>query len=141
MVSDLDIEEINKSIVAFFNEDADLSKILAGDEIRNNSMMIEIIGNMRASGFVIRGSKAEIIRGKMEKPTVKFTIARREDYYLMIEDILSGVDVRNLIATMVFSYYPKMVMDPPVEHSGVYHLEGLLQILSQWQEKMLGTKK
>lgn len=138
MVSDRDIEDINKSIVAFFNEDDELSKMLMSDDVRDNSMMIEIADKRRPAGFVIRGGKADIIRGAVDSPTVKFTFSSKDIYYLMIEDIINGADVRSLITAMIFSNYPKIVVDPPIESTGMYHTELLLQIFSRWAEKMIG---
>jgi len=138
MVSDLDIEEINKSIVAFFNEDAELSEAITSEEVKQNVMVVEIIGKRRASGFVIRGNKAEIIKGTVENPTVKFTVSSKDTYYLMIEDILNGANIRGLLTAMILSHYPKMVMEPPVEKAGMYHLESLVQIFELWSEKMAG---
>ena len=140
MVNDRDIEQINQSIVSFFNEDPELSKMLMRDDVRDNSMMIEIADKKRHSGFIIRGTKAEIIHSSMDRPTVKFTIASKDVYYLMIEDIISGADVRSLITAMIFSNYPKIIVDPPIENAGMFHTEFLLQLFSHWQRKMIGGK-
>jgi len=140
MVNDRDIEQINKSIVSFFNEDPELSKMLMRDDVRDNSMMIEIADKKRPSGFMIRGTKAEIIHSKMDSPTVKFTIASKDVYYLMIEDIISGADVRSLITAMIFSNYPKIIVDPAIENAGMFHTEFLLQLFSHWQRKIIGGK-
>jgi len=140
MVNDRDIEQINQSIVSFFNEDPELSKMLMRDDVRENSMMIEIADKKRHSGFIIRGNKADIIHSNMDSPTVKFTIASKDVYYLMIEDIISGADVRSLITAMIFSNYPKIIVDPPIENAGMFHTEFLLQLFSQWQRKIMRGK-
>lgn len=135
MVSDIDIEDINKSVVAFFNEDPELSQMLMSDDVRENSMIVEIFDKRRPSGFLIRGNKATIIHGAVDSPTVKFTVASKDIYYLMIEDIINGADVRSLILSMVMSHYPKIMMTPPVEKA-LYHLEFLLQLFEKWAKKI-----
>ncbi len=138
-VSDRDIDKINQSIVDSMNDLGALDMFL--DEVKDgqdNTMVVRIEDKRSGySGFCIKGTKAEMIKN-VRDPTVEFIVKSKEWYYLFIEDILLNADVRSLMMTAIYSKYPRIRVDPPLEQCGSWHVEALLQIFETWQEKMLG---
>jgi len=138
-VSDKDIDEINKSIVESMNElgamDSFLDQYPEGQE---NTMVVRIKDKKRGyTGFCIRGNKAEMVK-TVQDPNVEFIVVSKEWYYLFIEDLLLNANVRSLLMTSIYSKYPRIEVNPPLERSGSWHVEALLQIFETWQTKMLG---
>ena len=138
-VSDRDIDKINQSIVDSMNDlgalDMFLSEVPDG---RDNTMVVRIQDKkVGYSGFCIRAGKAEMIKN-VSKPTVEFIVVSKEWYFLFIEDILLNADVRSLMMTAIYSKYPRITVNPPLEECGSWHVEALLQIFEAWQKNMLG---
>ncbi|MEA3340028.1 MAG: hypothetical protein U9R15_08685 [Chloroflexota bacterium] len=138
-VSDKDIDDINRSIVESMNElgamDSFLEKYPDGGE---NTMAVMIKDKKRGySGFCIRGNKAELVK-TVQNPNVEFIVVSKEWYYLFIEDLLLNANVRSLLMTSIYSKYPRIEVNPPVEQAGSWHVEALLQIFETWQKNMLG---
>lgn len=138
-VSDRDIDRINQSIVDSMNDLGALDMFLDDEpDGRDNTMVVRIEDKTRGySGFCIRGNKAEMVKS-VRDPTVSFVVVSKEWYYLFIEDILLNADVRSLMMTAIYSKYPRIRVDPPLEECGSWHVEALLQLFESWQEKMLG---
>jgi len=140
-ISDADIDKINKSIVDSMNELGALDMFL--EEVpdgRDNTMVVKINDKKRGyTGFCIRGNKAEMIKS-VPNPTVEFIVVSKEWYFLFIEDILLNADVRSLMMTAIYSKYPRITVNPPIEQAGSWHVEALLQIFETWQKKMLGDE-
>lgn len=138
-VSDRDVDKINQSIVDSMNELGALDMFLAEvPDGRDNTMAVRIMDKKSGySGFCIRGNKAEMIKN-ISKPTVEFVVISKEWYFLFIEDILINADVRSLMMTAIYSKYPRITVNPPLEQCGSWHVEVLLQIFETWQKKMLG---
>lgn len=137
-VSDRDIDKINQSIVDSMNDLGALDMFL--DEVpdgNDNTMVVKIKDKKSGySGFCIRGDKAEMIKN-ISKPNVEFIVTTKEWYFLFIEDILMNADVRSLMMTAIYSKYPRIIVEPPLEQCGSWHVEALLQIFERWQTKML----
>ena len=138
-VSDRDIDKINLSIVESMNELGALDMFLSDiPDGRDNTMVVRIKDKKSGySGFCIRGNKAEMVKN-IPNPTVEFVVVSKEWYFLFIEDILLNADVRSLMMTAIYSKYPRIAVNPPLEQCGSWHVEALLQIFERWQKKMLG---
>jgi hypothetical protein len=139
VVSDKDVDKINQSIVDSMNDLGALDMFLRDvPDGRENTMVVRIEDKTRGySGFCIRGDKAEMVKN-VRNPTVQFIVVSKEWYYLFIEDILMNADVRSLMMTAIYSKYPRIRVDPPLEECGSWHVEALLQLFEAWQESMLG---
>jgi len=138
VVSDHEIDVINKEIVDFFNSDPELSRMLLKDDVRGNTLLVEIIDKKRGyKGFLISGDKAQMVRN-VDNPSVIFQFATKASFFLLIEDVLAGMDVRSLILSMTVSHYPQIVVIPPIEKSGIYHVEVLIQLFERWAKKVRG---
>jgi len=140
-VTDKDIDEINRSIVESMNDlgamDSFLDKYPEGG---GNTMAVTIKNKKRGySGFCIRGNKAELVK-TVQNPNVEFIVISKEWYYLFIADLLLNANVRSLLMTSIYSKYPRIEVNPPVEQAGSWHVEALLQIFETWQKKILGTE-
>lgn len=138
-VSDRDIDKINQSIVDSMNDLGALDMFLKEEPDGKDNTMVVRIKDKKAgySGFCIRGNKAEMIKN-VSKPTVEFLVVSKEWYYLFIEDILLEADVRSLMMTAIYSKYPRITVNPPLEECGSWHVEALLQIFEAWQKNVLG---
>ena len=138
-VSDRYIDKINLSIVESMNELGALDMFLSDiPDGRDNTMVVRIKDKKSGySGFCIRGNKAEMVKN-IPNPTVEFVVVSKEWYFLFIEDILLNADVRSLMMTAIYSKYPRIAVNPPLEQCGSWHVEALLQIFERWQKKMLG---
>jgi hypothetical protein len=138
-VSDRDIDKINQSIVDSMNDLGALDMFLKDvPDGRDNTMVVRIQDKKAGySGFCIRGNKAEMIKN-VSNPTVEFLVKSKEWYFLFIEDILLNAEVRSLMMTAIFSKYPRITVNPPLEKCGSWHVEALLQIFELWQKNMLG---
>lgn len=138
-VSDRDIDNINRSIVDSMNDLGALNTFLKDEPDGHDNTMVVRIQDKKAgySGFCIRGDKAEMVKN-VSAPTVEFIVVSKEWYYLFIEDILLNADVRSLMMTAIYSKYPRIAVNPPLEQCGSWHVEALLQIFESWQKSMLG---
>lgn len=138
-VSDRDIDHINQSIVDSMNELGALDMFLKDVPDGHENTMVVSIKDKKAgySGFCIRGNKAEMVKN-VPNPTVEFIVVSKEWYFLFIEDILLNAEVRSLMMTAIFSKYPRITVNPPLENCGSWHVEALLQIFEIWQKNMLG---
>lgn len=138
-VSDKDIDDVNKSIVESMNELGAMDTFLDQyPDGQDNTMVVRIKDKKRGySGFCIRGNKAEMVK-TVQNPDVEFIVVSKEWYYLFIEDLLLNANVRSLMMTAIYSKYPRIEVNPPLEQAGSWHVEALLQIFETWQNKMLG---
>jgi len=141
-VTDKDIDNINKSIVESMNElgamDSFLDKYPDG---RDNTMVVRIKDKKRGySGFCIRGNKAELVK-TVQNPNVEFIVISKEWYYIFIADLLLNANVRSLLMTSIYSKYPRIEVNPPIEQAGSWHIEALLQIFETWQKMILGNEE
>jgi hypothetical protein len=138
-VSDRDIDKINQSIVDSMNDLGALDMFLEDVPDGHGNTMVVRIQDKRAgySGFCIRGTKAEMVKN-VSNPTVEFVVKSKDWYFLFIEDIMLNADVRSLMMTAIYSKHPRIMVNPPLEQCGSWHVEALLQIFETWQGKMLG---
>lgn len=139
-VSDKDIDDINKSIVDSMNELGAMDMFLDQyPDGYDNTMVVRIKDKKRGySGFCIRGNKAEMVK-TVQNPNVEFIVVSKEWYYLFIADLLLNANVRSLMMTAIYSKYPRIEVNPPIEQAGSWHVEALLQIFETWQKKILTT--
>ena len=141
MVEDNDIDMINTNIVEVINASGLFDDFTGNNpNAINNTMVLEIRDKKTGyDGFCVRNGEAEMVKN-VSNPTVCFTVVSKSWYYTMIEDIIKGVDIRKLIMAATISRRPRILVNPPLDKCGMYHLEVLVQLFETWQNYINGGK-